>query len=309
MAIVGVALVKDSESQVTELIELALKSNELGRHVEAIAIYDDVIASLGTASELPLREQIAKALFNKGVTLDRLGRHDEAVAAWDDVVARFGATSELLLREQVATALYLKMDLLRRLGERRKVSTVYADIISRFGIASEPAIRDIVQKTKFLRKAKQFPTLKSGRPIRAGEVAQVFDFTEISNRRAYDSVMAFTKPERHNLAKDYNPSNMSVPGLQGQRLNNTGRQTVVEYVEKHDPLSRLIERCRDRPDLAEAALRHIDKITRRPAYTKRASELTGDELAHRRKLEREKKARWLAKHRETPLASAKGPTG
>ena len=53
---------------------------------------------------MPLREQVAKALVNKGVALGVLDRSVEAIAVYDDVVARFGAATEDSLREPVAKA-------------------------------------------------------------------------------------------------------------------------------------------------------------------------------------------------------------
>src|SRR5262249_45373717 len=58
----------------------------------------------GTATELPLREQVTNALVNKGVGLGQLGRSEEAITVYDDVVARFGTATELPLRELVANA-------------------------------------------------------------------------------------------------------------------------------------------------------------------------------------------------------------
>jgi hypothetical protein len=76
----------------------------LDRSADEIAIYDDLLARFGTATELPLREQVARALFNKGVRLGTLDRSAEAIAVYDDLLARFGAATELPLREQVARA-------------------------------------------------------------------------------------------------------------------------------------------------------------------------------------------------------------
>ena len=52
---------------------------QLGRNEEAIAVYDDVVGRFGTATELPLLEEVARALVNKGVTLGQLGRNEEAI--------------------------------------------------------------------------------------------------------------------------------------------------------------------------------------------------------------------------------------
>jgi hypothetical protein len=46
------------------------------------------------APQAPLREQVARALVQKGIALDQLGRGEEAVAVYDEVVRRFGDASE-----------------------------------------------------------------------------------------------------------------------------------------------------------------------------------------------------------------------
>jgi tetratricopeptide (TPR) repeat protein len=75
---------------------------ELDRSEEAVAVYDEVVARYGDASEPALREQVAGALVNKGVALGALGRSDEELVVYDDVVARYGDAPEPALREQVA---------------------------------------------------------------------------------------------------------------------------------------------------------------------------------------------------------------
>src|ERR1700730_7623997 len=42
-----------------------------------LAVYDDLLARFGTAIELPLRKRVAKALFNKAITLGTLDRSEE----------------------------------------------------------------------------------------------------------------------------------------------------------------------------------------------------------------------------------------
>jgi TolA-binding protein len=65
----------------------------------------------GAAAEAALREQVARALVNKGARLGELGRSEEAVAVYDEVERRFGAAPEAVLREQVAMALALRRQL------------------------------------------------------------------------------------------------------------------------------------------------------------------------------------------------------
>ena len=56
----------------------------------AVAAYDEVVARFGDAAEPALREQVARALVNKGVSSGELGASAAEVAVYDEVVARFG---------------------------------------------------------------------------------------------------------------------------------------------------------------------------------------------------------------------------
>jgi hypothetical protein len=78
---------------------------------EAIAVFDDIVARFGTASETVLREAVARALLNKGGALGELGRNEEAIAVCDDVLGRFGTASEPTLREVIDRATTLRASL------------------------------------------------------------------------------------------------------------------------------------------------------------------------------------------------------
>ena len=82
---------------------------QLGRSEEAVAVYDQVVARFGEATEPALREQVAKALVNKGISARPAGpRGRGEMPVYDEVVARFGEATEPALREQVARALFNK---------------------------------------------------------------------------------------------------------------------------------------------------------------------------------------------------------
>lgn len=51
-----------------------------------------------------MREQVARALYGKGVALGRLNRHVEALEAFEEVVARYGDVADLPLRELLVKA-------------------------------------------------------------------------------------------------------------------------------------------------------------------------------------------------------------
>ena len=67
-----------------------------------------MVKRYGEAPEAALRERVAKALVNKGITLGQLQRSEEAIAVYNEVVKRYGEASEAALREQVAQALAFK---------------------------------------------------------------------------------------------------------------------------------------------------------------------------------------------------------
>jgi hypothetical protein len=66
------------------------------------------VERFGDATEPAIREQVATALVNKGITLGRGGQLEEAAGAYDQVVERFGDATEPAVRQQVARALRLK---------------------------------------------------------------------------------------------------------------------------------------------------------------------------------------------------------
>jgi tetratricopeptide (TPR) repeat protein len=142
---------------------------QLGRTEEEIAIYNDMVARFGTASELALREQVARALVYKGITLGQLDRSQEEIAVYDDVLGRFGTASELPLREEVSRALVNKGAALGQLDRSEEAIEVYDDVIARFGTAPELPLREPVARALVNKGA----TL--GHLDRSGEAIAVYD--------------------------------------------------------------------------------------------------------------------------------------
>jgi tetratricopeptide (TPR) repeat protein len=81
--------VKASSAVTRAKTELGLSLIALGRHAEALARFDQVVAAgshdRGSASDLLL----AQALCGKGLALTELGRLNEALAAYETVIATF----------------------------------------------------------------------------------------------------------------------------------------------------------------------------------------------------------------------------
>lgn len=80
------------------LLEKAIINVAVAQSMGPIAVYDDVVAQLGSATELPQRELAPLHSSKKGAALGSLGRGEEAIAVYDVVVARFGSAAELPLR-------------------------------------------------------------------------------------------------------------------------------------------------------------------------------------------------------------------
>jgi hypothetical protein len=90
---------KNAEEHAKMLLD---KGSSLGldyHKEEAIAVYDDLIARFGSATETPLREYVAKALGWTELMLWTRGREKEANAIYADLIARFGFTDTPLLKQ------------------------------------------------------------------------------------------------------------------------------------------------------------------------------------------------------------------
>ena len=63
-----------------------------------------------------IREQVARALFNKGLTLAQLGRPVEEIEVYEKLIRDYQADGKPEIREQVAIALFNKGLTLGELG-------------------------------------------------------------------------------------------------------------------------------------------------------------------------------------------------
>jgi len=140
------------------LVNKGLSLDALSRSEDEIAIYDDLIARFGAATELPLRKHVAQALVNKGISLETLGRSADAIVVYDHLIARFGAATELPLREQVAQALVNKGLSLDTLGRSVDEIAVYDDLIARFGVAMELPLRKLVAQALYNKGSRSAPS-------------------------------------------------------------------------------------------------------------------------------------------------------
>ncbi len=64
------------------------------RWEEALAVYNEIIRRCEEAEEISLRKRVAKAHFNKAVSLSKLGRWEEALEVYSDIIRKFGGIKE-----------------------------------------------------------------------------------------------------------------------------------------------------------------------------------------------------------------------
>ena len=68
------------------LVNKGVRLGSLNRSQEAIAAYDDVVKRFGEATEPALREQVAKALVNKGILLLRQEKNAQACQCFSEIM-------------------------------------------------------------------------------------------------------------------------------------------------------------------------------------------------------------------------------
>lgn len=129
------------------------------RSHERVEICDRVIARCWEADELVSREQVAKALIQKGFALGALLRFDEELRSYDQVVARFGHATESVLVEQVACALVNTGARLWRLGEPQDAVAAYDEVLARLGVVTDPTLLEPVARA-LLGKGSALGTLR-----------------------------------------------------------------------------------------------------------------------------------------------------
>ncbi|MNF62495.1 NAD-dependent protein deacetylase [compost metagenome] len=124
----------------------ALKQTSLAQEIN---VYDELIQRFDTSDVPALQEQVAKALYNKGVRLGQSGRSEDAITVYDELIQRFGTSDAPALQEQVAKALYGKGFRLDQLGRSEDEITVYDELIQRFGTSDAPALQEQMAKALY----------------------------------------------------------------------------------------------------------------------------------------------------------------
>ena len=136
----------------------ASPSGLLNRSEEEIQTYDEVLRRFGDATEPALREQVATALVNKGVTLGQLNRSEDEIRTYDEVLLRFGDAAEPVMREQAAKALLYKGQTLNTLKRSREARLSFREVLKRFADSPDGAVQQHVEEARAELKSLDNPT-------------------------------------------------------------------------------------------------------------------------------------------------------
>ncbi|MBI2422740.1 MAG: tetratricopeptide repeat protein [Candidatus Hydrogenedentes bacterium] len=112
----------------------------LGRSLEAIAVYQEVVSRYDSHPVAELQELIARAMLSMGYCLDTLDRSLEAITVYDELVARFGDRPEASSLACVAMAKFNKGFCLNALNRSLEAITVYDELVTRFGDRPEASL-------------------------------------------------------------------------------------------------------------------------------------------------------------------------
>ena len=147
------------------LVNKGFTLGKLDRRADALAVYDDLLARFGTATELPLRQAVANALRNKGVMLSYFSSRADALVVYNDLLTRFGTATELPLREEVGKTLISKYVTLVTAGLREAALAVCDDLLARFGPTTEPPLRKYFDFYQVARAATDDVIAALNRPL------------------------------------------------------------------------------------------------------------------------------------------------
>jgi tetratricopeptide (TPR) repeat protein len=94
--------------EVRDKVKEGRRHGDAGESLEAIALFDEVLAAHAASLHPELRRQCARSLVHKAFCLVALSRFDEVIEAADAMDARYGADAATEMQEQVALCLQYK---------------------------------------------------------------------------------------------------------------------------------------------------------------------------------------------------------
>lgn len=130
----------------TALYNRGVAQSQLNQLGIAIETYGEVLHRFGDATDILLKELVAKSLVNKGFLHGQRAQPDTAVATFEEVVDRFGDAAEIVLKEQIAKALVNKGVVQGQSSQLDVAVATYEEVVHQFGGENEPVFQESVAK-------------------------------------------------------------------------------------------------------------------------------------------------------------------
>jgi len=112
-------------------------SAALDRSEPAIGLCNEIEARFSTSDCAEVREQVAKALFQKSTFLAQIGRGGEANKVFEELVERFSGAPEQPIRDWLGPLLASRAE-----AQKKQERTAYLDaLIERFAETGDPSLR------------------------------------------------------------------------------------------------------------------------------------------------------------------------
>ncbi|MFY9143792.1 tetratricopeptide repeat protein [Sulfuricurvum sp.] len=99
---------------------------------KAIEVSNEFLERFKGKQPTLIEEQIAVALYNKGVILNQVGENQKAIEIYDELIELYKGTQSLFIKEHIGKAFNNKSIIFEQMGEKQKAIEVSDELIERF---------------------------------------------------------------------------------------------------------------------------------------------------------------------------------
>jgi tetratricopeptide (TPR) repeat protein len=131
------------------MFQTGLKAARENRHKDAVTAYRQLIKLFDGDTRPLYIEQVIRAFYNAGNSLQALGRHEEAIASFDDAMRRADGRDEEGIRETSSRILFNRAHSLEKLDRKAEAIAVHDEVIRRFGSDVDGGARKMAGDSMF----------------------------------------------------------------------------------------------------------------------------------------------------------------
>jgi|GEM_PF-2018319 hypothetical protein len=96
-----------------------------------------------------VKEQLAQALFLKGITFGEMNKNEEEIKVYEELLHTFKETKNETIREQMARALFNKGFSLGQMNQNEEATKAYDELLHTFRETTNEAIKELIAKAFF----------------------------------------------------------------------------------------------------------------------------------------------------------------